>query len=228
MAKPSPECTIVTVALGTRGDVLPLWLLSAAICTAVPSSSVTFVTHRAHTEWLPTSQGPHLRLHLLSSQPATTWAAAAAGAGAAAATHTKRKAAPHGGTCTDVEDDSSAAATAVERDAQREELVAACETALGLTVLPLLGDQAPPRQPRSSSSSSSSSVRAMMVICNLFSLEALHVAEALGVRCLVASPCLVPYAMPATFERRFARAHPRLLRRLRAVDEQRRHAGERH
>ncbi len=47
-----------------------------------------------------------------------------------------------------------------------------------------------------------------MIVHNLFALEAFHIAEALGVHSLVASPCLVPYGPPVAFERRFKAAFP--------------------
>lgn len=42
-------------------------------------------------------------------------------------------------------------------------------------------------------------------------------AEALGCRCIVASPCLVPYPAPTSFERRFRAAFPQLHHRLQAA-----------
>ena len=45
---------------------------------------------------------------------------------------------------------------------------------------------------------------------NLFAMEAISIAEALGVPSLALSPCLVPQAPPASFERHFKREHPAL------------------
>ena len=53
-----------------------------------------------------------------------------------------------------------------------------------------------------------------LVVINLFALEGWHIAEALGVPCVVASPTLVPYTPPSSFVRRFQRAYPGLYRRL--------------
>jgi hypothetical protein len=53
-----------------------------------------------------------------------------------------------------------------------------------------------------------------VIVHNLFALEALHIAEALGVESVAVSPCLVPYAAPTSFEARFIEAFPRLYRRL--------------
>lgn len=53
-----------------------------------------------------------------------------------------------------------------------------------------------------------------LVVINLFALEGWHVAEALGVPCVVASPTLVPYTPPSSFARRFEQAYPGLYRRL--------------
>ena len=43
---------------------------------------------------------------------------------------------------------------------------------------------------------------------NLFAMEAVSIAEALGVPSLAVSACLVPQAAPASLQRRFRRAHP--------------------
>ena len=53
-----------------------------------------------------------------------------------------------------------------------------------------------------------------LLVFNLFSLEVFHIAEALGVRCLAASPCLVPYSCPAGFRQRFAQQQPELFAAL--------------
>ena len=45
---------------------------------------------------------------------------------------------------------------------------------------------------------------------NLFAMEAVSIAEALGVPSLAVSACLVPQAAPASLQRRFRRAHPAL------------------
>ncbi|DBB10651.1 TPA: hypothetical protein ACH3X3_007160 [Trebouxia sp. C0006] len=49
-----------------------------------------------------------------------------------------------------------------------------------------------------------------LIIFNLFSLEALHLAEALGISCLAISPCLPPYTAPNSFPRQFRKAWPAL------------------
>ena len=53
-----------------------------------------------------------------------------------------------------------------------------------------------------------------LLVFNLFALEGFHIAEALAVPCAAVSPCLVPSAPPAGFERRLRAAHPRLYQRL--------------
>ncbi len=45
---------------------------------------------------------------------------------------------------------------------------------------------------------------------NLFAMEAISIAEALGVPSLALSPCLVPQAPPASLERQLKRQHPAL------------------
>ena len=45
-----------------------------------------------------------------------------------------------------------------------------------------------------------------MIVFNLFALEGFHLAEALCVPCMAISPCLVPYAPPAPFPRRFKKS----------------------
>ncbi|KAK9835230.1 hypothetical protein WJX81_007555 [Elliptochloris bilobata] len=49
-----------------------------------------------------------------------------------------------------------------------------------------------------------------LLVHNLFALEAHHIAQALAVPSLAASPCLVPYAAPAALPTRLARDHPAL------------------
>jgi len=66
----------------------------------------------------------------------------------------------------------------------------------------------------SGSSSGGSGTPRRLIIFNLFALEGFHIAEALGLPCLAASPCLVPYAPPPGYERRFQRQHPQLYQRL--------------
>ncbi|GAX75424.1 hypothetical protein CEUSTIGMA_g2868.t1 [Chlamydomonas eustigma] len=46
-----------------------------------------------------------------------------------------------------------------------------------------------------------------VVVFNLFALEGYHIAEALNVRCVAASPYQMPYACPAHFKRSFIMAH---------------------
>ena len=53
-----------------------------------------------------------------------------------------------------------------------------------------------------------------LLVFNLFALEGFHVAEELRVPCAAVSPCLVPSAPAAGFERRFRAQHPRLYQRL--------------
>ena len=54
----------------------------------------------------------------------------------------------------------------------------------------------------------------MLIIFNLFALEVLHLAEALGISCLAISPCLVPYAPATSFARRFSKTWPALYHAL--------------
>ncbi len=119
------------------------------------------------------------------------------------------------------------------QEQQREELIAACEAALGCTL------QAPQPQADSagaaaagaaresaSSPGSGSEIRCSggplqrrrLIIFNLFALEGFHIAEALGVPCLAASPCLPPYVPPGGFKRRFESAHPQLFSRLQEAE----------
>ena len=56
---------------------------------------------------------------------------------------------------------------------------------------------------------------ASVILFNLFSLGAWHIAEMLGVPCVAASPCIIPYSPPSAFEERFRAAHPILHERLR-------------
>ena len=49
---------------------------------------------------------------------------------------------------------------------------------------------------------------------NLFAMEAISIAEALGVPSLALSPCLVPQAPPASLKRQFKREHAALFAAL--------------
>ena len=64
---------------------------------------------------------------------------------------------------------------------------------------------------------------ARLVLCNMFSLEGVHIAEALGVRCVILSPCLPPCTgAPAGFEAEFAAQMPTLYRRLKTEQQRQR------
>ncbi|CAJ1360059.1 unnamed protein product, partial [Effrenium voratum] len=57
------------------------------------------------------------------------------------------------------------------------------------------------------------------LVCNLFAMPPVfHLAERLQVPWLCCSPCLVPYAMPPTFEEEMGKAMPELLALLRGRD----------
>ncbi|EFN56472.1 hypothetical protein CHLNCDRAFT_145146 [Chlorella variabilis] len=107
--------------------------------------------------------------------------------------------------------DAAAVDTAVREGQQRDELIAACEAALGRTV----------QRPSGPAVCAEACSTRALILFNVFALEGFHIAEALGVPCLAASPCLVPYAMPAAFERRFRQANPSLYQALKAADEHR-------
>lgn len=98
---------------------------------------------------------------------------------------------------------------------RREELISACAAALGRSLPPPGGGRSGCQAVPVAAAGRS------LLIFNLFALEAFHLAEALRIPSLAASPCLVPYAPPAGFEPRFRRAHPQLYQRLQAADEQR-------
>lgn len=132
------------------------------------------------------------------------------------------------------DDGDSGAPSAWEQ--QREELIAACQAALGCKLqgmhagidssgsTPAGAPAGPVSSPGGGSGSgeaSNSSApprRPRLIVFNLFSLEGFHIAEGLGVPCLAASPCLPPYGPPAGFRRRFERAHLELFSRLQAAE----------
>lgn len=58
-----------------------------------------------------------------------------------------------------------------------------------------------------------------LLVFNLFGLEAYHVAEALSIPCMVASPCLVPYSAPSSFARRFQQSCPATYQWLKSNDD---------
>jgi hypothetical protein len=84
-----------------------------------------------------------------------------------------------------------------------QECIGALEAALGRSVF---------------GSASHDSRRALIVI-NLFALEGWHIAEALGVPCAVASPCVVPYTPPSSFAKRFRQAYPGLFEFLQSQED---------
>ena len=94
---------------------------------------------------------------------------------------------------------------AAREEQHREELIVASEQALELSCARAASEPAARR----------------LLVFNLFALEGFSISEALGVPCVAASPCLIPYTMPTGFEREFQLAHARLYRRLQASDEQR-------
>ena len=49
-----------------------------------------------------------------------------------------------------------------------------------------------------------------LLVHNLFAMEAISIAEALGVPSLALSPCLVPQVAPASLQRHFKREHAAL------------------
>ena len=64
---------------------------------------------------------------------------------------------------------------------------------------------------------------ARVVVCNLFCLEGVHIAEAIGAASVILSPCLTPAkGMPAGFAAEFASAMPTLYRRLIGEQQQQR------
>ena len=58
------------------------------------------------------------------------------------------------------------------------------------------------------------SARPSLLVINLFALGAWHVAEAFDLRCVVASPCLIPYAPPASLADEFRSELPQLYAEL--------------
>ena len=174
--------------------------------------------------WLAAFLAAGIQLHALASAPARLW---------------------HGGN-----GDSSPASSPLDSPEGREEVVRACEAALGRTISgggttasrrdmtmcwPVDHRVMSPQRPRAldlcdacitrprthdltvSSAGVESGLQCGgpgLLVFNLFALEGFHVAEALRVPCAAVSPCLVPSAPPAGYERRFRTAHPRLYRRL--------------
>ncbi|GBG81511.1 hypothetical protein CBR_g32500 [Chara braunii] len=54
----------------------------------------------------------------------------------------------------------------------------------------------------------------LLFVINMFALEGWHIAEKFRAPCIAASPYLIPYSAPASFERQFRKYHPHLYRRL--------------
>ena len=70
-------------------------------------------------------------------------------------------------------------------DLHREECIEICESALGLNTINKEHDDEKPAAP----------FGPKIIVFNLFSLEAYHIAEALGVSCVAASPYIIPYRL---------------------------------
>lgn len=133
------------------------------------------------------------------------------------------------------EDDSvQQGAADTEQERQREELIEACCAALGCAVPTHAGGfeaaqaaaaDAAHEEQRGASSRRSPSCQTLqpqplqrLIVFNLFALgEGFSIAEALGVPCLAASPCLVPYAAPSSLRESFQSEHPQLFERLQAA-----------
>lgn len=175
-----PGAQIAVVAVGTRGDVEPLLHLAAALQRGESGARVTLITHSAHAFVQGPAQEACLCLRLLSGSPARHWDAGVQ--------HGEAAGAP--------------ASSSSAEESHREEVLSACQAALGCR---LMGGGAV----------AATSAGPRLLIFNLFALECFSVAEALRVPCAAASPCLVPNAPPAGFQRRFQAAHPQLYRRLR-------------
>ncbi|KAK3258168.1 hypothetical protein CYMTET_32777 [Cymbomonas tetramitiformis] len=233
--------TVIFIALGTRGDVQPLALLALAMAKSCDECRVSFISHEAHQKDLSAAfEAANVQYRGVDILPASVWdmelsnrphetsidpqakrrrmggedggsAAPPAPAGSSNPTHDE------GIRASRVKDTSWQGARAAERseitaallaagkDAeaekhtwyQREELLEACRDLL--QALPHGSDA--------------------LIVFNLFALEGWHLAEFFGVRCLAASPCLVPYSAPSGFQGRFKKSLPALHARLQAAAE---------
>lgn len=212
----------VFLAFGTAGDVLPLLALAVRLsqeCT--PAARVCLVTHDAHQELVAEAAERHgLQLRLVPTPPGRTWDGDSSGS----VPSPKRQRAGDG--CAG---QRSLFDTILEQQ-QREASIAACEQAFGRALptscieqpQPLTSGGLPPTAPAAvphphAAAQGAESGGGQAVVFNLFALEGFHIAEALGVPCVAASPCLPPSTMPAALERALRREQPALCRLLGAA-----------
>ncbi|KAF6248879.1 hypothetical protein COO60DRAFT_1020102 [Scenedesmus sp. NREL 46B-D3] len=213
---------IVVIALGTRGDVQPLallaWQLQHGQGGRDQVQQLSFITHAAHEAWLlelfgqavttdsTDNTGAYLRLLFIASKPASVWQQGSSS--------------------------NTAQPPAIDLHATRQQLLQHCCSALQCSWPLQRSTQRQQQQPCSSSATTGASQtqtygqdppmqtqqqqqqQQCLIIFNLFALEGYHIAEALQLPCLVAQPYLIPYSMPASFQRRFARALPHLAQAL--------------
>lgn len=190
------------VALGTRGDVQPILMVSMHYSAHQPAC---FITHKAHEPWIQAAfiLPPLLQLKFLDSAPARVWDAV-------------ENVSNFSEQCTQCLEACRAALQLeplhLEPQCQRD------------TCRPL-------KRPRAAASHQNvveashdapgklitgSKRRENQVLAfNMFSLECYHIAEAYRISAVVLSPCIVSYRMPATFRNQFSKFYPELYAALR-------------
>lgn len=234
------------LALGSRGDVQPLALLAWQLARSSNEIHVSFITHACHAAWLATLL-PGLQLGPgLPHAPGTVWhGGAAAGAAPLSSNDAAAREAVVAACCEalhlTVPNPPAAAGSVTTTRGTAAHTTGAISTSdgesrqLGTGTLPHHCHRCNPHQqpcegiqsqsslehsypgPNPQGSSKQQHHNDCLIIFNLFCLEAYHIAEALGVRCLAAHPYLIPYSWPASFERRLAAACPSLHSRLLAA-----------
>jgi len=190
------DSRVAVFAFGTRGDVLPVAVVVAALAQAKKSLAITFITHAAHQ---------NLQIHLSEagvsfisiSSPPVVPSPRSEGDYLFGNEITGSSDSPHKRSEEEEEEgwqESECWKDTIEH-AHREECIAAMENVMGF----------------------SSDASRDFVIFNFFALEGWHLAELYRVPCAVVAPYVVPYSAPTSFERQFRSMRPLLYNRLQAA-----------
>ena len=223
---PGPaEATTLIIALGTRGDVLPLLAIARAIINRNAGEVVLFATHRCHEHLLKddndnkndshfTSQLRFIEVPTSPMHTKPSFLLGDNGHSSSADDPANDERWRFNGSLSDQE---SPASHSIE--AEYEPIVAAVQQLQGGETGRRAFDarnEAREKHPLFHRAKLEGLQPVRLVVFNLFSLGGYHIAEMLGVPCIAISPCLVPYTPPASFDTIFRRNYRKLYAALNA------------
>lgn len=163
---------IFIVAFGTRGDAQPLLALGISLARSSPSSQVAFLTHEEHATFARrASHVPsNLRLHFVDTPPAEC-----------------------GEWSNDVDrgGDSNSSSASARLPFKLKERKTSLDLIRG-TLQGVSDAQTPMWRPRTTAATHRQAKTDGLVVFNLFSLCAWHIAQSLGVPAVAASPYVPP------------------------------------